>query len=311
MEIPVPAGLTSFAGLTWSPDCMEIALAGSERPGGLYELFVLKLTDKEHTTRRIGLDALHPAWSPGGRLLAFSTFRDGNFEVYVMDKEGILRNLTRHEGYDGRPSWSPDETRISFESNRFGDLEICIVEVATGEVVNVTDHPIGHDRQPSWSPDGRKIAFASDREGKSNIYSIAIDGTGITRLTSGYDDGEPVSLSRFKGKAVLLDFWAGWCAPCIRDLPFLRRIEEKTDPGAVVFLKVSLEEEAAWRRAIDEHGIGGVHAHAGGWGADVAKAYNVNHIPSYYLVDSEGMIVERLQGVRHVDEVASKIEKSL
>ena len=124
-------------------------------------------------------------------------------------------------------------------------------------------------------------------------------------------DGEPVSLSRFKGKAVLLDFWAGWCAPCIRDLPFLRRIEEKTDPGSVVFLKVSLEEEAAWRRAVDEHGIGGVHAHAGGWGADVAKAYNVNHIPSYYLVDSKGMIVERLQGVRDVDEVAAKIGKSL
>ncbi len=122
-------------------------------------------------------------------------------------------------------------------------------------------------------------------------------------------DGEPVSLSQFKSKVVLLDFWAGWCAPCIGDLVFLRRIEEKTDPGAVVFLKVSLEEEAAWRRAIDEHDIRGVHVHAGGWGADVAVTYNVNHIPSYYLVDSKGMIVERLQGVRDVDEVAAKIER--
>ena len=68
-------------------------------------------------------------------------------------------------------------------------------------------------------------------------------------------DGEPVSLSQFKGTVVLLDFWAGWCAPCIGDLVFLRRIEEKTAPRSVVFLKVSLEKEAAWRRAVDEHDI--------------------------------------------------------
>ena len=70
-------------------------------------------------------------------------------------------------------------------------LEICIVEVATGEVVHVTDHPSGQNRQPAWSPDGREIAFASDRDGKSSIYCMAVDGTGVTRLTSGYDDRQP------------------------------------------------------------------------------------------------------------------------
>ena len=61
-------------------------------------------------------------------------------------------------------------------------------------------------------------------------------------------DGQPVSLSQFKGQAVLLDFWASWCGPCIIDLPDIRKIKEKTNALPVVFLNMSLDEdEAAWR----------------------------------------------------------------
>ena len=55
-------------------------------------------------------------------------------------------------------------------------------------MVQVTDHPIGQSRQPALSPDGREIVFSSNRDGKSSIYRMAADGTGVTRLTSGYDD---------------------------------------------------------------------------------------------------------------------------
>ena len=46
-------------------------------------------------------------------------------------------------------------------------------------------------------------------------------------------DGQPVSLSQFRGEVVLLDFWARWCGPCIGDLPYLRKIKEKTDDQPV------------------------------------------------------------------------------
>ena len=125
-------------------------------------------------------------------------------------------------------------------------------------------------------------------------------------------DGLPVSLSQFKGQVVLLDFWASWCGPCIGDLPELRAIKEKTADQPLVFLNLSLDtDEAAWREAIDKHGIEGVHVRADGWGADVAKSYQVNSLPSYYLVDSQGLIVERLSGVRDTDEIVATIEKSL
>ena len=128
-----------------------------------------------------------------------------------------------------------------------------------------------------------------------------------------YDlDGQPVSLSQFKGQVVLLDFWASWCGPCIGDLPDLRKIKEKTVAHPVTFLNVSLDaDEADWREAVAEHEIEGVHVRADGWGEDVAKSYQVNSLPSYYLVDSQGLIVERLRILRDTDEIVATIEKSL
>ena len=125
-------------------------------------------------------------------------------------------------------------------------------------------------------------------------------------------DGQPVSLSQFKGQVVLLDFWASWCVPCINDLPYLREVKEKTSDWPVVFVNISLDaDEDDWREAIDKHEIKGVHVRADGFGSDVAKSYQVMGIPSYYLVDSQGLIVED-PGLRgNTDATVATIEKSL
>ena len=143
----------------------------------------------------------------------------------------------------------------------------------------------------------------------------------VLKLQAGYPapaftlhdlDGQPVSLSQFKGQVVLLDFWASWCGPCIIDLPDLRAIKEKTADQPLVFLNLSLDtDEAAWREAIDKHAIEGVHVRADGFDSDVAKFYQVNALPSYYLVDSQGLIVERLRRMSDTDEIVAMIEKSL
>ena len=125
-------------------------------------------------------------------------------------------------------------------------------------------------------------------------------------------DDQPVSLSQFKGQVVLLDFWASWCVPCIDDLPYLRQVKEKTADWPVVFLNISLDaDDADWREAIDKHEIKGVHVRADGWNAEVAKTYQVSGIPSYYLVDSQGLIVED-HGLRgDTEATVAAIEKSL
>ena len=124
--------------------------------------------------------------------------------------------------------------------------------------------------------------------------------------------GQPVSLSQFKGQVVLLDFWSSWCKPCISDLPDLRKIKEKTAGWPVVFLNISLDvEETAWRKAIDKHEIKGIHVRTDGWFTKVTTSYQVSGLPAYYLVDSRGLILDRLYSVRDTDEIVAMIEKSL
>ena len=125
-------------------------------------------------------------------------------------------------------------------------------------------------------------------------------------------NGQPVSLSQFKEKAVFLDFWASWCGPCISNLAFLRQIKAQMADQQVVFLNISLDEsDSAWRKAVAEHGIKGVHVRAHGWSSEVAKSYNVTSLPEYYIVDAQGLIAERLSTVRDTDEIIATIEKSL
>ena len=107
--------------------------------------------------------------------------------------------------------------------------------------------------------------------------------------------GQSVSLSDFKGQAVFLDFWASWCGPCIGAVPYLEEIKQRTRDQKVVFLNISLDPADEWHQAVEEHGLTGVHVHSpGGWQSAVAQLYQVQRIPSYFLVDPDGRMDGRV-----------------
>jgi lysophospholipase L1-like esterase len=114
--------------------------------------------------------------------IAFSSDRDGDDEVYVMDVEGgNPTNLTNNLVFDdGQPSWSPDGKQIAFVSNRDGNREIYIMDADGENPTRVTNNPDA-DHDPSWSPAGDRILFTRGQEGTSwngnSIYGINPDGT--------------------------------------------------------------------------------------------------------------------------------------
>ncbi len=121
--------------------------------------------------------------STGGKI-AFSSDRDGNDEIYVMNPDGTnATRLTNNRAIDELPRWSPDGKRIVFQSKRDGNYEVYIMNSDGSDQENITNNP-ADDGTPCWSPDGHTIAFYSNRDGKNQIYSMNVDGTELKKLTN-------------------------------------------------------------------------------------------------------------------------------
>jgi Tol biopolymer transport system component len=143
--------------------------------------------------------------TPGTGQIAFSSSRDGNNEIYVMNADGSSQvNLTNNAASDASPAWSPDGTRIVFSSNRDGNGEIYMMNADGSGQVDLTNDP-ATDRGPAWSPDGSKIAFTSNRDGNDEIYVMNIDGSSQVNLTHDpaadqapdwFPDGAKIAFSR-------------------------------------------------------------------------------------------------------------------
>jgi TolB protein len=126
-----------------------------------------------------------PAWSPDGSLIAFSSTRDGEPDVYVMRADGSdVRRITDDPASDWAPAWSPDGAAIAFNSNRSGTFDIYRIGPDRGATTAVTGGP-DDDFEPDWSPDGSQIAFTSNRGGDFAIWLVSAEGGEPTRLDTG------------------------------------------------------------------------------------------------------------------------------
>jgi len=105
---------------------------------------------------------------------------------------------------------------------------------------------------------------------------------------------ETVSLEDFRGKVVYLDFWASWCGPCMREVPYAKELKSRfKDEEDLVFVYISLDDDLeAWRNTIEAQKMEGVHLKTGGWDHDVPKSYNVKGVPSYFIIDRNGNIFD-------------------
>jgi dipeptidyl aminopeptidase/acylaminoacyl peptidase len=125
------------------------------------------------------------AFSGTNGKIAFSSARDSNYEIYVMNPDGSDQTRLTHDPASNEvdPAWSPDGQRIVFTSTRSGSGDIYVMNQDGAGVTRLTSDP-APDANPTWSPGGRNIAFARSLNGNGEIYVINDDGTGETRLTT-------------------------------------------------------------------------------------------------------------------------------
>jgi len=123
-------------------------------------------------------------------------------------------------------------------------------------------------------------------------------------------DGKEISLDNYKGKVVLIDFWATWCGPCVHEIPNVKAAYEKYKDKGFEIIGISLDQDKAKLEAfIKEKNITWPQYFDGqGWKNKVSTAYGVKAIPATYLIGKDGKIVAK--DIRGAD-LAPAIEKAL
>ncbi len=130
------------------------------------------------------------AKAPTTAKVVFTSNRDGNSEIYVMNPDGSQQvNLTEHPAADFDPVWSPTGEQILFNSNRDGKRDLYFMDV-DGKTVRKVFTKSADRRQPTWSPDGKQIAYLKVDEWA--IYTATIDGKTVEKIAdTGEDGGSP------------------------------------------------------------------------------------------------------------------------
>lgn len=178
-----------------SPDGERVAFESNN------QVYVADVESKETTAISGNAGGSDPAFSPSGREIAFTSYRDGDREIYetAADGSGAARNLTNDPAAeDFAPSYDPleDGDRLAFTkstSSVFDGADIYVLDRNGGSVTRVTDGPDLYTRNtdPAYSPDGARLAFASNRDGGNyEVYTIPEDGGEPTRITNNAGQSE-------------------------------------------------------------------------------------------------------------------------
>ena len=137
-------------------------------------------------------------------------------------------------------------------------------------------------------------------------------GTPCPEIALPGPDGKEVRLSSFRGKIVLIDFWASWCKPCRSDMPFMVQLYKKYKNKGFEILGISLDKEKEnWLQAIKQDGI--IWPQASDlkfWNSEVVSLFNIEAIPYTILVDKEGKIIAKgLRGPELEEKLKQLLEK--
>jgi len=158
-----------------------------------------------------------------------------------------------------------------------------------GEYNDVNDIYQKLDASAQQSAQGQRIAI------RLTVLKKSALGEKILDFTQNDTIGKPVQFASFKGKYVLVDFWASWCGPCRGENPNVLKVYNEYKDKNFTVVGISLDDKAdRWEKAIKEDNMPWTQlSDLKGWKNELAQYYGIQAIPSNLLVDPEGKIVAK------------------
>lgn len=157
------------------------------------------------------------------------------------------------------------------------------------------------DEQIRKSKDGLNLFAIMYQNNRLHIGQPAPDFT----LKDGF--GNKHQLSDYKGKYILIDFWASWCGPCKEEFPALRKLNNHFKDKNFMMIGVSLDDkslEKNWKQTIKTEKLDWLQlSDLKHWDSDIVKLYSVYSIPANILIDSEGRIIARNKTILEIEKI--------
>lgn len=148
----------------------------------------------------------------------------------------------------------------------------------------------------------------ADYQSKFDKWDLSRPGKPSPEIDAVDINGKHWTIADFRGKYVYIDMWATWCAPCRREMPYLKELEEKFKDAQIVFLGLSTDsDKSKWEAMVRSGEMTGVQLYLGPQ-SSFQKAYQIDGIPRFILLDKEGKIINNNMSRPSEEATAATLE---